>query len=154
MEPVFNEIKQILNSKNISYKLLDHEPTPTSKDSARVRGTTEDQGAKAIILRSEGEFILCVLPGNEKIDLKKLRLIINKKSLSLATKEEVIKVTNCVPGEVPPFGNIFKIKTFVDKSLLKNKEIAFNAGLMTKSIIMLTIDFLELVSPVIEDFIE
>ena len=154
MEQVFNEIKQILDSKKIKYQLLDHEPTPTSKDSARVRGTSEEQGAKAIILRSEGEFILCVLPGNERIDLKKLRLIINKKSLSLAAREEVIKVTNCVPGEVPPFGNIFKIKTFVDKTLLKNKEIAFNAGLMTKSIIMLTTDFLEIVRPIIEEFVE
>ena len=154
MEQVFNEIKQILDSKKIKYQLFVHEPTPTSKDSARVRGTSEEQGAKAIILRSEGEFILCVLPGNERIDLKKLRSIINKKSLSLAAREEVIKVTNCVPGEVPPFGNISKIKTFVAKTLLKNKEIAFNAGLMTKSIIMLTSDFLEIVQPVIEEFTE
>ena len=154
MEQVFNEIKQILDSKKIKYQLFDHEPTPTSKDSARVRGTSEKQGAKSIILRSEGDFILCVLPGNERIDLKKLRLIINKKSLSLAAREEVFKVTSCVPGEVPPFGNIFKIKTFVDKSLLKNKEIAFNAGLMTKSIIMKTEDFLEIVNPIIEEFTE
>ena len=154
MEQVFNEIKKILDSNKISYKLFTHEPTPTSKDAARVRGTKEEQGAKAIILRSDGQFMLCVLPGNEKIDLKKLRLIINKKSLSLATREEVFKVTNCVPGEVPPFGNVFKIKTFVDKSLLNNKEIAFNAGLMTRSIIMNTNDFLKIVNPIIEDFIE
>lgn len=154
MEQVFKEIKAILDKNKINYTLLDHEPTPTSKDSARVRGTSEDQGAKAIILRSEGEFLLCVLPGNEKIDLKKLRLIINKRSLSLATREEVLKITNCVPGEVPPFGNIFKIKTFVDKTLLKNEKIAFNAGLMTRSIIMNTQDFLKIVNPIVEEFSE
>jgi len=154
MEHVFNKIKELLDKNNISYNLLEHEPTPTSKDAARVRGTKEEQGAKAIILRSKGEFILCVLPGNEKINLKKLRLILNKRSLSLATREEVIKTTDCVPGEVPPFGNIFKIKTFVDKSLLKNKEIAFNAGLMTKSIVMSSSDFIKIVNPIIEEFIE
>ncbi|MEK6936857.1 MAG: YbaK/EbsC family protein [Nanoarchaeota archaeon] len=154
MEQVFNEIKKLLDLNKITYKVYDHEPTPTSKDAARVRGTKEEQGAKAIILRSEGQFFLCVLPGNERIDLKKLRLIITKKSLSLATKEEVLKVTNCVPGEVPPFGNIFKIKTLVDKSLLRNEEIAFNAGLMTKSIVMKTQDFLKIVNPIIEEFIE
>ncbi len=154
MEQVFNEIKRILDYNKIGYKIFEHEPTPTSKDAARVRGTKEEQGAKAIILRSEGEFVLCVLPGNERIELKKLRLIINKKSLSLATREEVLKVTNCVPGEVPPFGIIFKIKTFVDKSLLKNEEIAFNAGLMTKSIVMKTQDYLKIVNPIIEEFIE
>ena len=97
---------------------------------------------------------MCVLPGNEKIDFKKLKIIINKRSLSLATREEVEKATNCIPGEVPPFGNIFKIKTYVDKSLLKNNEIAFNAGLMTKSIIMNVKDFLKIVNPIVEDFIE
>ena len=152
MEKVFIEIKKILDSNKIKYRLFEHAPTPTSKDAAMVRGTKEEQGAKAIILRSEGEFILCVLPGNEKIDLKKLRLIINKRSLSLATREEVIKVTNCIPGEVPPFGNIFKIKTYIDKNLLKNEEIVFNVGLMTKSTMMLTTDFLKIVNPTIEEF--
>ena len=152
MEPIFIEIKRILDESKIKYLLLDHEPTPTSKDSARVRGTSEDQGAKALILRSKGNFLLCVLPGNEKIDLKKLKEILRVNSLSLATKEEVFKVTNCIPGEVPPFGNIFKIKTYVDNSLLKNKEIAFNAGLMTKSIIMKTEDFLKITNPIIENF--
>ena len=154
MEQIFKEIINLLNKNNISFKLFEHEPTPTSKDAARVRGTKEEQGAKAIILRSKGQFYLCVLPGNKKIDLKKLRLIIKQKSLSLATREEVIKVANCVPGEVPPFGNLFKIKTFVDKSLLKNEEIAFNAGLMTRSIGMKTLDFLKIVNPTVEDFIE
>ena len=154
MEEVFQEIRAILDKNKIKYNLLEHEPTPTSKDAARIRGTKEEQGAKAIILRSEGDFLLCVLPGNEKIDLKKLRLIINKRSLSLATREEVQKTTNCIPGEVPPFGNIFKIKTYVDKTLLKNKEIAFNAGLMTKSIVMNIQDFLKIVNPEVEDFVE
>jgi len=154
MEKVFNKIKELLDKNKINYKTMDHEPTPTSKDAARVRGTREEQGAKAIILRSKGNFLLCILPGNGKIDLKKLRQIINKNSLSLAAREEIIKVANCVPGEVPPFGNIFNIKTYVDKSLLKNEEIAFNAGLMTKSIIMKTEDYLKIVNPIIEEFIE
>ncbi len=152
MDIIFNKIIELLDSKKIKYELLEHEPTPTSKDSARVRGTREDQGAKAILLRSEGKFILCVLPGNEKIDLNKLRLLISKKSLSLATREEVVKITNCIPGEVPPFGNIFNTKTYVDKTLLRNEKIAFNAGLTTKSIIMLTKDFLNIVNPIIDDF--
>ncbi|MBI2671574.1 hypothetical protein HYX16_01440 [Candidatus Woesearchaeota archaeon] len=154
MDQVFIEIKELLDKSKVKYKVLDHEPTPTSKDAARVRGTKEEQGAKALILRSKGNFLLCVLPGNERIGLKKLRMIINQKSLSLAAKEEVKEVTKCVPGEVPPFGNIFNIKTYADRSLLKNEEIAFNAGLMTRSIIMKTEDYLKIVNPIIEDFIE
>ena len=154
MEQVFFKIKELLDKNNINYRVLDHEPTPTSKDAARDRVTSEEQGAKALILRSKGSFILCVLPGNEKIDLKKLRLILNQKSLSLASREEVKEVSNCVPGEVPPFGNIFNIKTYVDKSLLKNEEIAFNAGMVTRSIVMKTEDYLKIVNPVIEEFIE
>ena len=128
MNNVTKQIKELLESMNFNYKLLEHEPTPTSQIAAKVRGTSESQGAKAIVLRSRGKFLICVLPGNRKIDLAKMRAVIGEKSLSMATPDEVLKATGCVVGGVPPFGNLFSIPVYLDKSMLKNDEIAFNAG--------------------------
>lgn len=151
---VFNEIKNLLDSKGYDYKISDHEPTPTSTDAARIRGTPIEQGAKAIVLRSEGRFLMCVLPGNRKIDFRKIKAILNSGSVSLATPDEVFKTVHCKIGSTPPFGNIFKIPLYIEKSLLLNDSISFNAGLLTRSITMKTEDYLDVVKGIVEEFAE
>jgi len=153
-EAVFLKIKKLLDSKHMLYTVMDHEPTPTSADAARVRGTKPEEGAKAMVLRSKGTFLMCVLPGDEKIDLNKMRIIINNKSLSFATPEQVKEITDCDIGSVPPFGNLFDIPIYVDKYLLRNEHIAFNAGLVTRSITMNKEDYLNIIHAHIEDFIQ
>jgi len=130
------QIKEFLESMNLNFKIMEHEPTPTSQIAAKVRGTSESQGAKALVLRSRGNFLMCVLPGNLKVDLAKVRRLIGEKSLSMATPEEVEKVTGCKIGGVPPFGNLFNIPIYLEKNILRNEEIAFNAGTQTISMIM------------------
>ena len=49
---------------------------------------------------------------------------------------EVFETTGCLPGAVPPFGKIFGLKVYVDRSLSKQNSINFNCGLRTKSISM------------------
>lgn len=152
MSSVYDHIITLLNHHHIHYTVMDHEPTPTSEDAARIRGTTPDQGAKALVLRSKGTFLMCVLPGNKKADFNKIRMIIGEKKLTLATPDEVKTVTGCVIGSVPPLGNLFNIPLYVDKTLLKNEKIAFNAGMLTQSILMTTEDYLAITHPTIEDF--
>lgn len=149
---VFAEIQQLLDRNRCPYTAEDHKPTPRSIDASRVRGTPIEQGAKAIVLRSSGSFLLCVLPGNKTIDFKKVRLLINAKSLSLATPEEVKQVTSCVIGSVPPFGRIFNIPAYIEKSILRNEYISFNAGMLTRSITMKTEDYIKIARGKIEEF--
>ncbi|HLD02741.1 MAG TPA: YbaK/EbsC family protein [Candidatus Nanoarchaeia archaeon] len=149
-----NEIKKLLDSKDIKYKSFEHEPTPTSEIAAKVRGVSLETGAKAMILRSKGNFCMCVLRANNKIDFKKMKSILNTGSVSFATAEEVKKVTDCIPGGVPPFGNLFNIPVYADRNLFKNEIINFNAGLQTFSIQMKTEDWKNVVNPVVEDFAE
>lgn len=149
---VFGEIKKLLDASHCRYTVEDHEPTLRSLDAARVRGTPIEQGAKAIVLRSEGRFLMCVLPGNQKIDFKKIKMMLNTKSVSLATPEEVLKTTRCKIGSVPPFGNLFKMPMYIEKSLLRNEEISFNAGMLTRSITMRTEDYTPLANGIIEEF--
>ena len=72
--------------------------------------------------------------------------------MDLATAEEIMKTTNCVIGAVPPFGNIYGIKTYCDISLLENEEINFNAGTLTDSIRMKTKEWQRIVNPEICEF--
>ncbi|MEK6904496.1 MAG: YbaK/EbsC family protein [Nanoarchaeota archaeon] len=149
---VVESIKKILEKNKVEFKLFEHEPTPTSEIAAKVRGVDLKTGAKAMVLRYKGNFCMCVLRATEKIDFKKMKTILNTKSISFATAEEVKKVTDCIPGGVPPFGNLFNIPVYADKQIFDNKVINFNAGTQTQSIQMKAEDWKRIVNPIVEDF--
>ena len=85
-----------------------------------------------------------VLPGNRKVDNAQVRAILGTRTLRFATPEELLALTGCTPGAVPPFGNLFGLPVLVDEELAKRDEIAFNAGSNTTSIVMRCADFLRL----------
>lgn len=157
---VFEKIKKLLDKNKAEYKILEHEPTPTSMDAARVREKLTGmpaseclkRGAKAMILRSGGKFYQFVLSAAKKIDMNEAKKLLSVQSLSFASPEEVEKATDCVPGSVPPFGNLFKLPVYVDKSFLENEEIDFNAGEQTLSIFMKRDDWLNAVKPIVAEF--
>lgn len=59
----------------------------------------------------------------------------------------------CFNGAVPPFGSLFGINTYVDKSLInQGDDISFNAGLRTKSLVIKTQDYIEVENPIVCEF--
>ena len=153
------KILGLLKSKNIFFEHLKHEHVHTSHDAAKIRGNSLEQAAKAIVLKvkpKKGDyfFIQCVLPGNKKIDLKKLKSSLSLKSASLASADDVLNITGCSIGSVPPFGFLFGLKVYADKSVFLQKEIFFSSGTHNDSIRMKSEDYLTIVVPDLLDFAE
>jgi len=142
---VLEQIKDMLLKEKIDFKVMEHKPVFTSKEAAKVRGTSLKQGAKAIVLKSEKDYLMAVLPGDKEIDMEKLKMIAKVKELELASPQEIKMATGCGVGSVPPFGNLFDMDVYVDKSLKENKFIDFNAGSHTTSIKMHCNAYIELV---------
>lgn len=147
-EKLHQNLIKLLDENKIVYKQLEHAEVKTSEESAKIRGTKLEQGAKALLEFADETPILIVLSASDKLDNNEFKKQFNVKDLRMATKEEVEKITSTEIGAVPPFGNLFKTKVYVDKRLLENTEIAFNAGMRTKSVIMKSIDFVKLVNPI------
>lgn len=155
----FLQIKEILDKSNIDYTHLTHEHVHRSEDAAKIRGTNLDEAAKAIILKVEKkdnngksyEFIQVVIGGDQKIDLKKLRLMFNSKNIALASPEEVLERTGCTIGSVPPFGILFNIPVYMDRSLNEKPQIVFSAGTHFDSIMIKPEDYVKIVKPEIID---
>jgi len=145
---VLEDIKKLLDSNNIQYKLMTHPPLSTSEEAHRIRGTPLEAGSKALIFRSEGKFLMLVISGDKKVDMKKLRHYLKTYRLTLATPEEVLEVTGCTIGSIPPFGNLFNIPVYVDKSLFRNETIYFNAGRHDTSMGMNIDDWDKVVKPI------
>mmetsp|Transcript_11480 Transcript_11480/g.13179 ORF Transcript_11480/g.13179 Transcript_11480/m.13179 type:complete len:166 (+) Transcript_11480:92-589(+) len=147
----FEQVISILHGKR--HDVLEHAETPTSEDSARVRGAPLASGAKAMLVDSrKGELGLFVCSASKKIDFKKVKTLLGKKS-QFAKADKLMEVTKCVPGAVPPFGSLFNIKTYCDPSLLAQDSINFNAGLKTKSVVNLAVsDYVQVENPIVTQF--
>lgn len=150
--PVFQRLKSFLDEHKVSYEYKEHEPVMTSEEAAKARGEDIKIGAKAMILKCDEKFVMLVLSAAKKIDSKKVKRLLGVNSLRFATAEEVLKLTGCLPGGVPPFANLFDLDFIVDKSVIENEHMAFNAGERTKSFKMLTHNYVQLLNPRIEQF--
>lgn len=153
MQKVLQQIHQWLDGENVSYRSLHHEPTPTSEDSARVRGESLETGGKALLLKIDDKFALFVMSAARKLHSKSIKKHFGAKKLRFANAAELKTQTGLVPGSVPPFGRpIFDLDLYVDQSILANQKIAFNAGSLTDSVIMPVNAYLKLAKPEILEF--
>lgn len=145
-----NEIIARLKKAGVDFKAIEHEPTPTSEDSARVRGTKMQECVKAIILRNKktGDNLMVCVPSNQRVDIKAIDAAEGGKFEF--EKPEVIKQKfGLEVGSIPPFGNLMGLKTYFAKSVADEKRAAFNCGSLTESVTMYSKDLIELIQPVL-----
>ena len=153
MSKTFADILKILDEAQITYKQLHHEITLTSEDSARVRGEAISIGGKALVVKVDKTFKLFVLSASRKFNSSVIKKHFKAKKLRFASKDELMELTDLVPGSVPPFGHpILNLDLYVDESIMKNEKIAFNAGSLTDSIIMQVKDYMKIANPEIFNF--
>ena len=127
----------------MSFREIHHQPTFTSEESARARGEDVRIGGKAILMKVGDEFKLFVLSASLKVDSKAIKRKFGVKKIRFANQEELANLTGLVPGCVPPFGRpILDFDLYIDRSIIENKKIAFNAGSLTDSIVMSVEDYL------------
>ena len=134
---MFEEIKDWLSSQSIRFKEVHHGPVETSEEAAKARGEDLSIGGKALVLKIDDSFKLCVLSAAKKLDSGALKKHFGAKKLRFADRDELKDLTGLVPGSVPPFGKpLIDLALFLDQSILQNQKIAFNAGSLNDSIIM------------------
>ena len=141
---VTERLERWLRERGARFRVMEHAPVFTSEEAARVRGTPIEAGAKALVFLAADRPVHVVLPGARRVDNARLRAVLGVRTLRFATPEELLALTGCVPGAVPPFGNLFGLPVLVDEALAEREEIAFNAGSNTVSIVMRGDDFLRL----------
>ncbi|MBW2981085.1 aspartate--tRNA ligase [Candidatus Woesearchaeota archaeon] len=149
---VFEQIKAALNKEKIEFETIGHKPVYTSKEAAIIRGTKLEQGAKALICKTEKGYVQAVISGAKELNEGKLKEVLHVKSLRLANADEVRDLTGISIGAVPPFGNLWSIEVYIDKSVTANEEIAFNAGTHTNSIKMKSKDLVKVTGAKVAEF--
>lgn len=150
---VFDRLVQLLDSQGAAYRVLEHPAEGKSDEVARIRGTAPGQGAKAMLCKTknaaQGEhWVLAVLPGDQKLDFRRLATALGLPKMTLASADEATLQTGCVIGAIPPFSLAEHIALVVDPGLVTHYgEIAFNAGRLDRSIVLNSADYVRIAQP-------
>lgn len=148
-------IKNFLDNQGISYEILTHRETFSSGEEARAAGEVPSHVAKTLVIKTSNGDVLAVLPASERIDVHKLRDILNDNHARLATEEEMAHdYAQYELGAVPPLGELIGDTVVLDQQLEQADEILFAAGTHSDSIKMRGEDFLKLVHPHVADLAE
>jgi len=152
-ENIRGEIIHLLKQKSCTFQHIQHQPTMTSEDSARVRNTRLEEGVKSIILRgkSSKKNYQFNLPASAKLDMKAVAEATGEKC-EFEDPAVIKERFGLEIGSIPPFGRLLNLETFFDETLERNTQAAFNCGLTTESIVMLAKDLIELVQPTLGKF--
>jgi Cys-tRNA(Pro) deacylase len=127
-EPV-KRAKEALKKFNSEIKVIELEQTArTANDAANSLNTEVGSIVKSLLFRNEGNFLLCLVSGDKRCSLNKLKKIFNSKDLSMASPDEVKDQTGYTIGGVSPVGHKNKLEILVDESLNRFKNLYAAAG--------------------------
>lgn len=142
-----------LDENNVGYVILYHSPAYTAQGIAGVTHIPGQDLAKTVIVLLDGKLVMAVLPAKHHVDLMLLKKWAKAKTVQLASEEDFQgRFAGCETGAMPPFGPLFGVPVYADKSLEQDQEIAFNAGTHRELIRMTWKDYKKLVQPTIINF--
>mgnify|MGYP000238502072 FL=1 len=153
-EPV-KRAKEALKKFNSEIKVIELEQTArTANDAANSLNTEVGSIVKSLLFRNEENFFLCLVSGDKRCSLNKLKKIFNSKDLSMASPDEVKDQTGYTIGGVSPVGHKNKLEILVDESLNRFKNLYAAAG-HPNCIFKISFDeLLNLTNGVVKDCVE
>ena len=100
----------------------------TALDAATALGCNVGAIVKSLLFKANDSFILCLVAGDKRASLNKIKKIINKKDVSMANPEDVKSQTGYTIGGVSPIGHLKQIEIIIDNSLERFNELFAAAG--------------------------
>ena len=122
-------VKKVLRDFDSSLKIeiLDSSAR-TAIDAANSLNCEVGAIVKSLLLRTNDTYILCLVSGNKRCSLNKIKKIINKKDVSMANADQVKKQTGFSIGGVSPIAHLNKNKILIDVSLSRYENVYAAAG--------------------------
>ena len=148
-----NALRELLDHNNIKYTVITHSVAYTAQGIAALTHIPGREMAKTVIVNIDDSLAMVVLPASCQVDLAALQAETGASSIALAKEKDFMHCfPGCETGAMPPFGNLYGMKVFVDKTLTEDEEIAFNAGSHRELMRLAYEDFARLVEPTVLQF--
>lgn len=148
------KLQAFLDEHRVKYVIINHSPAYTARETAASTLIPRREFAKTVLVKlADQRLIMAVVPASRHVDLNTLSDAAGATAACLADEEEFESLfPGCETGAVPPFGNLYDIPVYVDRELMDEDDVAFNAGTHTQIIRLSSQDYLEMVQPYIGKF--
>lgn len=148
------QLIDLLVRHNTPYRLITHIPEGRTDLISEIRGNKLQEAAKALVVvakKRDGkrDYFLAVVPGDCRISFDAISRFAQCPQVRMAPVEKAAELTGCVMGAVPPFSFHPELTLIVDRRLLDNEFLFFNAGRLDQSICMSAADYLEAAKPAV-----
>jgi len=127
-EPIQRVVK-VLNNFDDSLKVeILNSSARTAKDAATSLNCEVGAIVKSLLLRTESNFILCLVSGDKRCSLNKVKKLLNMKDVSMADAEQVKSQTGFSIGGVSPVAHLNRTAILIDSSLSRYENVYAAAG--------------------------
>ena len=127
-EPV-KRVQELISKFDFKLKVIVLNTTArTAKDAATSLKCEVGAIVKSLLFKADDTFLICLVPGDKRCSLNKLKKILNKKDVRMANADEVKANTGFSIGGVAPIAHLKKLNIFIDQSLGKFESVFAAAG--------------------------
>jgi Ala-tRNA(Pro) deacylase len=131
-------VTEYLRAEGIAHDVIEHRQTLSATAEAAATERPPHQVAKTVVLHDHGAYLLAVIPASQRLDLHKLRAVLDaSKSLQLATERQMAAdFPQLEVGAVPPLGPMVPAAEVVDHRLLEEDRVLCAGGDHTHSVLL------------------
>ena len=127
-EPVKRVIETLTKfNENLKVQILE-KTARTAKEAANALNCEEGAIVKSLVFKTETEFLICLISGDKRCSLNKLKKVISKKNVSMASADDVKAQTGFTIGGVSPVGHINDLNIIIDRTLERFQIVYAAAG--------------------------
>jgi len=127
--PIPKKLEKFLNENKVKYEPITHKTVFTAYDKAQTLKVPEKIIGKTLTVKLDKNYGLVLIPANRNLDKMKFKKTAKVKSMDFVKEVWIKKNLKGVKvGAVPPFGNLWKMPTIIDRSLMNHPKIIVNAG--------------------------
>ena len=127
-EPV-KRVQRVLNDFDLAKKVIVlNTSARTALEAASSLGCEVGAIVKSLLLKTKNSYTLCLVAGDKRVSLNKLKKILEIKDVSMALADDVKNITGYTIGGVSPVGHLNKIDIFIDNSLERFTSLFAAAG--------------------------
>lgn len=145
-------VLQILRAAGVPHQVRLHtRPVFTVEEAAQERGVRTDQIVKVMVCRSAQHFLVALVPGDRKLDLRRLARLVGVHGLSLATREESARASGYPLGAISPVGLPAALPLWIDRAIAEKEQVAISAGDPSAGVVLAAADLLHLLSGTLAD---
>src|SRR5262245_27657322 len=145
-------LKTLLDQQHVRYELIPHSYAVTAQQAAQIEHIPGDKHAKVVMMQADDQMVMAVCPACHRVDLEKFQSLFGKPVRLAKEWEFRAMFPDCEPGAMPPFGELYDVPVYVDKSLKEANDFVFEAGTHTDAVRMNYADYEKIVQPKVAEF--